>query len=174
MDGYTNVDALPLENADIVMDLEITPWNKFDDDSIDEILMVEVLEHITFKKTDAVLREIYRVLKPNGKVHIQVPDIREMMFDYWNGQICECVPHKPKDEQDAKARLDCPNCEGYGRVHPNRWLYAFLGAQKHPYDFHKNIFTPERMEEYLEDAGFEKIDFKQDPMGWKIKVSATK
>jgi SAM-dependent methyltransferase len=173
IEGYTNVDALKLENVDIVHNLIDFPY-PFENESVDEILMVEVLEHISWRKTEAVLKECHRILKTGGKLHIQVPDIRDMMFCYWNEQICPCVPHKPKDKADSITKLDCPNCKGYGRVNPMRWKMAFLGAQKHEYDTHLNIFTPEILEENLENAGFNKIDIGQDEYGWKIKCNCIK
>jgi SAM-dependent methyltransferase len=171
-DDWVNVDILPLDNVDLIHDLIKFPY-PWEDNSVDEILMVEVLEHISFRKTDEVLKECRRILKEGGKFHIQVPDIREMMFAYWNEQICTCIPHKPGKDYKG-ALLDCPNCKGYGKVHPNRWLYAFLGAQKHEYDYHCNIFTPERLEECLENAGFNKIDISGDKDGWKIIAKVIK
>lgn len=174
IEGFTNVDALEWDgNTDIRADLSEFPWD-FETESVDEILMVEFLEHLSFRYTEKILDECHRILKRGGKLHIQVPDVREMMFDYWNGQICPCVPHKPKDVKDAKAKLNCEICEGYGKVHPDRWLYAFLGAQKHEYDLHRNIFTPERMEDYLLGAGFNKFTIGSDEYGWKLKVNCEK
>ena len=173
IEGYVNVDALHLDNVDITHDLTEFPY-PFEENSIDEILMTELLEHISWRQSVNVLRECHRILKPGGKMQIQVPDIREMMFAYWNEQICECVPHKPKSKEDAKADLSCPDCNGYGKVHPNRWKMAFCGAQKHRYDSHLNIFTPESLEEDLLSAGFNKIDFKKDDYGWKIKCNVWK
>ena len=62
MKGYTNVDALPLENVDVVHNLTDYPY-PFEDNSIDEILMTEVLEHISWRDTVNVLRECKRILK---------------------------------------------------------------------------------------------------------------
>ena len=173
IEGFTNVDVLDLPNVDIRHDLTEFPY-PFEDNSVDEILMEEFLEHIPFRYSVGVLKECHRILKEGGKLSIQVPDIKEMMFAYWNGQICECVAHKPKDKADGMAKLDCPDCKGYGRVHPNRWFYAFVGAQKHDYDTHRNIYTPEKMEAELEEAGFNKIDIGFDEFHWKIKARATK
>lgn len=180
IEGYVNIDALNLENVDYICDITQTPWNVLNkkvtkyidihENLADEILMIEVLEHISFRKTDEVLKECYRVLKKGGKLIIQVPDCGEMMKAYCNGTISEIIPHKPKNnEQVEKIREKT----GYV-VHPNRWLFAFLGAQKHEFDAHLNIFTKERMEEYLENAGFSEIKFLDDPINWKIKVLAIK
>lgn len=193
IDGFLNVDIEPFDNVDIVCDITKTPWSfpkgshpevgtQFDmlfNDSVDEILMVEVLEHISFHDTVKVLREIYRVLKPGGTVHIQVPDCGSMMEMYaedarggnFDKMISSSMPHKPKSVEEALSIR-----EGTGAyVHPRRWLMAFCGAQKYGVpDIHKNIFTKHIIEENLEEAGFDKIVFKDDPLLWKIKVTATK
>lgn len=200
LEGFLNVDILPLENVDIICDITRTPWyfsdnnetnrvllqedqevpaNTIEDNSVDEIVMVEVLEHISFHDTAKVLREIYRVLKPGGKLHIQVPAIDEMMKNWVNGEICTCIPHKVASKEPPKADPKCFQCEGRGKVNPRRWLMAFCGAQKdYGYgilpDIHKNIFTKEILEDNLMDAGFSKIVFKDDPFKWKIKVDAYK
>lgn len=190
VDGFKNVDILALENVDIVMDITEIPWVGIDpntgkradgtgevfdgvfmNDSVEEIIMVEVLEHLSFHDTVKVLREIHRVLKPGGKLHIQVPDCGSMMEMYVRGEISDSIPHKPESVEQV---LQLRNLTG-ARVHPRRWLMAFCGAQKYGVpDIHKNIFTKESMQDYLEEAGFERIDFKEDPLGWKIKVNVFK
>ena len=178
---FLNVDIFKLPEVDIVCDITQTPWNfhyvKEDihefpyKDTVDEMLMVEVLEHISFHDTMKVLKEIHRVLVPGGKIHIQVPDCGSMMEMYVKEQISAAVPHKPKSEQEV---LDIYAKTGM-RVNPMRWLMAFCGAQKYGVpDIHKNIFTKEILQVQLEDAGFSRIDFKDDPLGWKIKCNATK
>lgn len=196
-EGFLNVDILPLENVDIVMDITKVPWagrtidgkipqetgtvftGVFMNDSVDEILMVEVLEHISFHDTVNVLREIYRVLKPGGKLHIQVPDCGSMMEMYADDtlggnfpkKVSPLMPHKPTSLDSAlNIKAETGAC-----VHPRRWLMAFCGAQKYGVpDIHKNIFTKEIMQDNLEEAGFEHIDFNDDPLGWKIKVNVFK
>lgn len=190
VDGFKNVDIIALENVDIVMDITEVPWVGYDpntgkraegtgevfqgvfmNDSVDEILMVEVLEHLPFKDTLKVLQEIHRVLKPGGKIHIQVPDCGSMMEMFVRGEIGEAIPHKPESVEQV---MTLRNLTGK-RVHPNRFLMAFCGAQKYGVpDIHKNIFWKERLQDFLEEAGFEKIDFKEDPLGWKIKVNVFK
>lgn len=132
---------------------------KLKDSVCDEIQMVEVLEHISFKNTISVLKEIRRILKPGGKFHVQVPDCGKAMDYYVNKQICECVPHKGDNQIADK---DCFFCKGNGMINPTRWLYSFTGAQKHKFDAHLNIFTKDILTENLINAGFSSIKFRDD------------
>lgn len=174
IDGFKNVDALDWDgNTDIICDMTYIPY-PFDDESVDEIRSVETLEHIGIYHTENVLNEWFRILKDGGKIHIQVPDCGSMMKMYANNKVCDCVPHKPKSPEHIKAKKNCFNCNGKGKVNTTRWIYAFTGAQKHPYDSHLNIFTEELLHQYLMKAGFNKIKFKKDPYKWKLKVNAIK
>ena len=172
MKGYKNVDALNLENVDIIHNLTEYPY-PFETGSVDEILMTEVLEHISWRETINVLRECNRILKLNGKFHIQVPDCESMMKAYFTGGICSNVPHKPKNENEVLNHY-CEKCKGKGYVNPIRLKMAFLGAQKHKYDYHRNIFTPKVLIENLEEAGFNKIELLEDKLKWKIKINVFK
>lgn len=168
--GYTNVDALEWEGStDVIHDLTRFPY-PFQDESVEEILAIEFLEHIHFRKTHDVLRECWRILNPNGKIHIQVPDCGAMMKAYRENRISAIIPHKPTNEKEV---LELMKKTGM-LVHPDRWAYSFTGAGKHKYDNHLNFFTKERMEKYLEDTGFGKIFFIEDPLNWKIKVNCFK
>lgn len=72
-DGYINLDSVDLPGVDVVHDLSKFPW-PFDDSSLDELVMINVLEHLP--DTTRVVDEIHRVLKPNGIATVRVP--------YWN------------------------------------------------------------------------------------------
>lgn len=68
-EGYVNVDIKKFEGVDVVADL-----NKrlpFDDNSADEILASHILEHLD--SPIEVLKELYRISKPNAKINIRVP-----------------------------------------------------------------------------------------------------
>ena len=69
--GFQNYDMFPVNNSVKYIDLNCLPL-PFDDNSIDFIFMEDVFEHLDVNRFD-FMREIYRILKPNGKVKIIVP-----------------------------------------------------------------------------------------------------
>lgn len=68
-EGWVNLDITPLPGVDVVHDIGQVPL-PFPSDEFDFVLCKDVLEHIDYVAT---LREIHRILKPGGKVEIQVP-----------------------------------------------------------------------------------------------------
>lgn len=72
----TTMDHDPNCGADILHDLDTTPW-PIADDQFDECHAYEVLEHLgqqgDFKSFFAHFGEIYRVLKPGGTLFATVP-----------------------------------------------------------------------------------------------------
>lgn len=169
-DGYVNVDILDIPGT-VNHDLTKFPY-PFEDNSAEEILSEEVLEHISFLKTDRVLSEWYRILAPLGKLQIQVPDIGRMCEYYAKGEICDCVPQKAPSWDAYKANPDCFKCGGRGKIHPKRWYLAFSGAQKHDWDAHLAHFTRESLEVLLDKVGFVDIYFEENP--YKIVIKASK
>ncbi|MEM8678199.1 MAG: hypothetical protein AAGF97_02485, partial [Planctomycetota bacterium] len=77
--GYVNVDMHG--EPDVRHDLEQFPW-PWDNDSVEEVQMVHVLEHLG-QLTDVyigVIKELYRVCQPDAKVRIVVPHHRHDNF----------------------------------------------------------------------------------------------
>jgi len=69
--GSIGVDCVPIEGfADVVWNLDKFPY-PFPESYADEVWLIFTLEHLEdpFK----VLEEVYRILKPQGKVFIRVP-----------------------------------------------------------------------------------------------------
>lgn len=69
--GYINIDISPLCYSDMELDLNETPY-PFNNHCIDEIIMYDVLEHL--ENPIDVLRECQRILIPNGKLFIRIPN----------------------------------------------------------------------------------------------------
>ena len=79
LDGFINVDGCG--SCDLFHDLEEFPW-PWEDDSVDEIVMRAVLEHLGQRVETyfAIIREIYRVCRDGAAVRISVPHPRHDDF----------------------------------------------------------------------------------------------
>lgn len=69
-EGYINIDAKDGRGVDLVLDLNDCKL-PFDDNSVDEIYMAHILEHIIDRYK--FIMECYRVLKPKGIILIKLP-----------------------------------------------------------------------------------------------------
>ncbi|MGQ3124840.1 MAG: class I SAM-dependent methyltransferase [Variovorax sp.] len=70
LEGYIGVDLVP--EADVQADVRALP---FPDGHADEILAVHVFEHLYRWESPAALAEWMRVLKPGGRLVLELPDI---------------------------------------------------------------------------------------------------
>lgn len=79
--GYVNVDAFSEGGPDQVVDLETLPW-PWADNTADEMVFNHSLEHMGGdpKIFLGIMKEIYRVSKPDGVVQINVPHPRHDDF----------------------------------------------------------------------------------------------
>lgn len=68
--GWVNLDSSGLPGVDVVHDLTKLPL-PFADNTFDEILCQDILEHIP--EYEEVLKDLHRILAPGGAVHIRVP-----------------------------------------------------------------------------------------------------
>jgi len=98
--------------------------------SVDEIRSVQVLEHVSMKEGPRILRHWYGILKPGGVAHVDVPDF----------------------EETARQLLAQPDEAA------KEWYYRLVyGSQKNAYAYHKNGFSPARLEGLLREAGFRDV-----------------
>jgi|LSQX01.3.fsa_nt_gb predicted SAM-dependent methyltransferase len=84
---YTNCD-LYNEAADIKCDAKKLP---FDSNTADEILAIHLIEHFDFYEAFDVLKEWYRVLKVNGKLHIETPNLLNSCKKFINATESERI-----------------------------------------------------------------------------------
>jgi len=101
-DDWVNVDSVN-SMADESVDLTELPWH-WCDASVDEVLMEHVLEH--FAVPELVLKEIHRILKPNGVVTITVPHAEA---------VTAC-------NLDHKSFLTCCFFRGFSMKSPHYWV----------------------------------------------------
>jgi len=70
IDGFFGVDSIKTSATDLVFDLNTFPY-PWADNSIDEILMDNVLEHLD--DVIKIMEELHRILKPGARLRINVP-----------------------------------------------------------------------------------------------------
>lgn len=120
VEGYLTVDLR--DGADIKADCADLSFAK--DKTVDSIYASNILEHWPLAQTVPVLKEWRRVLKPQGKLYISVPDFDAAVKLYLKGGLTEWL-----------------------RFH-------LWGDQKHPLNYHYTCFTAATLAKDLIDAGF--------------------
>ena len=90
LSGYINIDVEPFSDKVIVMDVRSL---EFADESIDEILAEQVLEHLPYFETQEILWEWWRVLRFGGVLKIVVPDFEKIARAYLGGKIDRDILH---------------------------------------------------------------------------------
>lgn len=76
----------------------------YDDNTVDNIHMSHILEHIPMFKTEEVLLRLYKKLKVSGKLRISVPDLKAFAQAYIDGDL----------DKLTKNRVSCGSFEKYG------------------------------------------------------------
>jgi len=69
-EGYFGIDIVPGPNVDAVVDLEQFPW-PIESESAEDIICSHYVEHTT--DLMKFMNEVYRILKPGGKIKIIAP-----------------------------------------------------------------------------------------------------
>lgn len=141
--GSIGVDMLRIESyVDLVCDLNMLPF-PFKDESIDEIHMYHVLEHL--QDPLGKMEELYRILKPRGMIYMRVPhfsslgafsDITHVRpFGFTSFDILEqsdyhhfysslkVIAQKGRRIQKAKFKIIYKEIK-YSGLYPNKGLYA--------------------------------------------------
>ena len=143
LEGYINCDLYPsgeivpgatTPNKDVDMVFDMSDGLPFDNDSIDEIVAIQVLEHLA--KPIALLEEAYRVLKLGGLIDIMVPDLT-IIFGEWL---------KATDEERWTA---------IGKWPP---LYAWIWGRGDGANRHLFGFDDWRLRDFLQRVGFKDIE----------------
>ena len=80
LDGWINVDSVAAFEPDLLHD--ITQTLPYPDLSVDEVLAEDLLEHFDKYLRYVVFHEWTRVLRLGGRVTIQVPNFKKILFKY--------------------------------------------------------------------------------------------
>jgi len=180
--GYENVDLYASGLNIKTVDITRIPW-PWDDESVDEILMLDIFEHIEYSKAPSILCECARVLKTGGFVDIQVPD-----FDHCasvmlciDGMCNVCGQHLREDSDSISdillLGLSCPTCGTTGRKIREAAMHRLYGGQDRPGNYHYAAYTEDMLHDMLYDAGLgltHILEKEHQYANWNFKMRAYK
>ena len=126
------------------------------DNTFDELISIHSIEHISWRRTAATLKEWCRVLKPGGKLRIECPNLR------W---ICQAYL-----DNGAELQRDMNNLHPEERAHlkVKNWHSHTLWANFKIFsstangDIHLAGLDAFTLKHQLEEAGFCHVDVVQD------------
>lgn len=95
--GFQTVDLS--EEHDVQIKSDVSNLWMFRDDTVSEIYASQILEHFPHVKTESVLKEWYRVLKPGSKITIGVPDFARAIEIYLEYGLCDWVVNQLYGDQ---------------------------------------------------------------------------
>jgi predicted SAM-dependent methyltransferase len=151
IEGFCNIDGNPMLQCDLVSGLEELKLNS---DSVDVIYASHVFEHIPRAGTTAFLKEWWRVLKPEGRLYLCVPDLEALFKIY-----LENLPRYDTDEGRALVDLACG---------------VAYGGQVDQYDFHYYGYSFVTLKALLESVGFKNVvRFKHNDLVFDPPVDAS-
>jgi len=139
-EGYINIDVRKTKHNVLVLDLEKELLKPFPSNSAEEVIAKDCIEHISWRRVEDLLRDIHRVLKCNGRVYIQVPDL-------------EAITKKVIFNPDFCFDILC----GWKAI-----SYFVYGGQDYEYNYHKSGFTIGTLRRLLESIGFVVDDIMND------------
>lgn len=104
----------------------------FEPGTIDEIRLVQVFEHFTYRQGEQLIAYWHTLLKPGGVLHLDVPDLYETAHLY-----TRCVSLEDK-----------------------KWYARLLfGSQKNEYGLHRSMYDRQILADALLRNGFKNIEF---------------
>ena len=148
INGYINVD-LVTERAGVTPDVncDIRKLTVFDTDYADEILAVHVIEHFWRWEVEDILAEWVRVLKPNGKLILECPNL-----------ISACEEFLKDPEAGSS-----PNQKGQKTM----WVFYGDPRWRDPLMVHRWGYTPKSLATIMNAAGLSQL--KQEPAQFKLR-----
>ena len=85
--GWVNVDGNPFRKKDLWLDVRMN-W-PFENGSIDGIVAAHIIEHLFDEELEHFFKEVQRVIKKGGFLHIEVPSLELLVERYQQHQNAE-------------------------------------------------------------------------------------
>ena len=149
--GFCNIDANPFALSDVVARIDRL---KLRANSVGIIYNSHIFEHVPGGQAGRVLAEWYRVLKPDGRLYICVPDL-EVLFKVYLDNIT--LYHTEE-----------------GRYLVDLTCGVTYGGQTSKYDYHFSGYSFVTLKDILESVGFKNVQrFDRSALGFAQFVDAS-
>jgi predicted SAM-dependent methyltransferase len=149
-DGWVNVDSGDYR-VDVASDVRSLP---FPDDHADAVVAVHVIEHLYKWEAESALKEWRRVLKPGGKIILEL-SCMDKVFSY----IADCLVSgkEPAEKFSWWALWGNPDKKDEGMTH--RWGYTAFSLHRmlEAVGFTEVTFTTPKYHVKLRDMRFEAV-----------------
>ena len=139
--GYEHHDAFAFDHIEHVS----PPWElDFPDGTVDEVLALAFIEHLTYDQARDTFRTMHAALIPDGQFLFDVPN-----YPIWAGYYCR--------------QIDAPSGE-YTSIPSLDWCRRTLfGWQRWPGDEHKSGWDQALIRRELSDVGYRTVQFDVAP-----------
>jgi predicted SAM-dependent methyltransferase len=145
-DYHVHTDVLPLPHIECVCQMDVVPYPA---GAFSHLRANDVLEHQSWALVPSTLREWARLLAPDGRAYIQVPDGRYVIDQWRSGAI------------DTRA-LNYWLLGGHGTDRAAHTGVDERGVPRWIWNAHHTVFTAEWLQELLEAAGFTDVRIESD------------
>lgn len=145
--GWINVDGEYMRHDPEVVIQDITKPFALTDNTVDEILTVHVVEHLSRQYVMPMFREFYRICRPGGSVAMEWPDLLKM---------CQEVVKHPDCFWTTDKRLVKRTVSG---------IYGDSARYPDPTMLHKWGYSAEAMCRMLQEAGFSRTEIQPNQYG---------
>lgn len=147
LDGWINVDGAYMQHDPEVAIHDITATFPVADNTVDEILTVHVIEHLSRQYVMPMFREFYRICRPGGSVAMEWPDLLKM---------CQEVVKNPDCFWTQDKRLTKRTISG---------IYGDSARYPDPVMLHKWGYSAESMSRLFKEAGFSRTSIEPNQFG---------
>lgn len=151
--GWVNIDRVA-RLPGVVTDVDPTSL-PYSDATVCEVLAEHVFEHFSFAEEALVWREMARVLRPGGRLTIEVPDFT------W---VCETFLAARDEWREFYIVGDPDHYSGCGRALDQRWgilQTMFFGNQNGAGQFHQSAYTEGKIRALATSLGFADVQVKR-------------
>lgn len=149
-EGYTNVDFRKTHPDVMQVDLSVFPW-PFEDESVDEVMMLDFLEHFPYRQTEQILLECFRILQWKGTLIIQVPDGVHLAaaLGGLGVYLCNRCGNEMRQRDES-----CSQCDQSADDIADAAVGRLFGGQDYPGNWHQTVFTQRSLRLKAERNGF--------------------